>query len=97
MKLTKPQVEHIAKLARLELNEAEIAMYAEQLSAVLDYVDMLEEVDTSGVGETCQVTGLEDVVRGDEVVSCDDETRKKLLGEFPKNQAGLLKVKGVFK
>ncbi|MBT3538975.1 Asp-tRNA(Asn)/Glu-tRNA(Gln) amidotransferase subunit GatC [Candidatus Parcubacteria bacterium] len=96
MKLDKVQVEHIAKLARLELGEEEITMYTEQLSAVLGYIDMLDEVDVEGVEETSQVTGLQDVVRNDEVVSCDDDTRKKLLEQFPKNQVNLLKVKGVF-
>ncbi len=97
MKLTKDNVVHIAKLARLELSEAEIITYTEQLSAVLGYIEVLESVNTDGIEETCQVTGLQDVVRDDEVVSCDDDTRKKLIEQFPESKEGLLKVKGVFK
>ncbi len=96
MKLTPQQVEDIAKLARLELTSKEKKMYAEQLSVVLDYVDMLNEVDTDGVEETCQVTGLEDVVREDEVYESDEEVKKKIIDQFPEKMGKLLKVKAVF-
>ena len=71
-------------------------MYAEQLTTVLDYVEMLNEVSTDNVEETCQVTGLEDVVREDEVEECDEETKKKLIEQFPDKHDDLLKVKAVF-
>jgi aspartyl-tRNA(Asn)/glutamyl-tRNA(Gln) amidotransferase subunit C len=96
MKLTPQQIEQIATLARLELTEKEKAMYAEQLSVVLDYIEMLNEVDTTGVEETCQVTGLQDVVRDDRVVECDEETKQKLINTFPEKMGKLLKVKAVF-
>jgi len=96
MKLTIKEIEQIANLARLELNEKEKKMYAEQLSVVLDYIDMLKEVNTDVVEETCQVTGLMDVVRADKVVERDDETKKKLINNFPDKVGRLLKVKAVF-
>ncbi len=96
MKLSIDDVSHIAKLARLELSDGEKHMYAEQLSVVLDYIKMLDEVDTDGVAETCQVTGLQDVVRGDVVEECDDATKEKIKAQFPDKQANLLKVKKVF-
>jgi aspartyl-tRNA(Asn)/glutamyl-tRNA(Gln) amidotransferase subunit C len=96
MKLTTDQIEQISTLARLELTEKEKSMYAEQLSVVLDYIKMLDEVDTAGVEETCQVTGLEDVVREDIVVEASDETKKKLISQFPDKMGKLLKVKAVF-
>jgi aspartyl-tRNA(Asn)/glutamyl-tRNA(Gln) amidotransferase subunit C len=49
MPLTREEVEHIAQLARLELTEDEKARYREQLSAILDYVAKLQELDTSEV------------------------------------------------
>lgn len=94
--LTSEQIEQIAQLARLELSEEEKKMYAKQLSVVFDYIKILEEVDTEGVNETCQVTGLEDVVREDGVSECDEETRKKLIEQFPEREGDLLKVKKVF-
>lgn len=94
--LSNEEIDKIAQLARLELSEKERKMYAEQLSVVFDYVKMLEEVDTEGVAETCQVTGLEDVLRNDVVKECSEETRKKLIAQFPARTDDLLKVKQVF-
>jgi aspartyl-tRNA(Asn)/glutamyl-tRNA(Gln) amidotransferase subunit C len=65
MKLTKEQVDHLAHLARLFLTEEEKAKYAGQLTDILTYVDILSEVDTEGVPETSQVTGLSNVLRED--------------------------------
>lgn len=65
--LTVEQVKHIAKLARLGLSDAEAEKYSKQLGDILAYVDMLNEVDTKGVGLTSQVTGLENVTRKDKV------------------------------
>jgi aspartyl-tRNA(Asn)/glutamyl-tRNA(Gln) amidotransferase subunit C len=96
MKLTTKEIEQIANLARLELNEQEKKIYAEQLSVVLDYFSMLNEVNTDGVEETCQVTGLEDVVREDKVVSRSDDEKNKLIKNFPEKVGKLLKVKAVF-
>ncbi len=96
MKLTTDQIEQIATLARIDLDEQEKSMYAEQISVVLTYVEMLNEVDTSEVGETCQVTGLEDVFREDEVVECSPEVRESIISQFPEKQGDLLKVKAVF-
>src|SRR3989338_5712982 len=96
VKLTIGEIEQIAVLARLELSDKEKKMYAEQLSVVLEYVDMLRAVDTSNVIETCQVTGLEDVYREDEQVACEPETREKLLALFPERAGDLLRVPAVF-
>ena len=78
------------------MSEKEKKMYAEQLSAVLDYMEMLNEVNTDGVEETCQVTGLDDVVRSDEVEECPPEVQEKIIGSFPDKLGKLLKVKAVF-
>jgi len=96
MKLTTKEIEQITTLARLELSEKEKKMYAEQLSVVLDYIEMLNEVNADGVEETCQVTGLMDVVREDKVVGSSEETKEKLIGNFPDKVGRLLKVKAVF-
>jgi len=96
MKLEIEDIEHIADLARLHLTDDEKDRYAGQLSAVFDYIEMLNEVDTTGIEETCQVTGLMDVVREDVVEECDEETRKKIIGQFPNKMGNLLKVKAVF-
>ncbi len=96
MALTPQVIEQVAALARLELSEKEKKMYAEQLSVVLDYIEMLNEVNTDNVIETSQVTGLEDVTREDKVVERSEEIKKKLIEIFPDRVGRLLKVKAVF-
>lgn len=96
MKLTREEVEHLGRLARLALTEEEKERYAVELSAILEYVEQLQEVDTTDVEPTSQVTGLEDVYREDVVRACDEETRKKIIAQFPERDGDLLKVPGVF-
>ena len=96
MKLTSQEVEQVANLAKLSLTEKEKDMYAEQLSVVFDYIEVLNEVDTSQVEETSQVTGLEDVVREDIAIECDGEVKQKLIDCFPEKMGKFLKVKAVF-
>ena len=80
--LTKQQVLHIAKLARLRLSEAEVEKMAKELSSILTYVDMLGEVKTDGIEPTAQVTGLTNTFREDEVKSSDAKP-DELLGCSP--------------
>ena len=96
MKLNIVQIEQIANLARLKLNQNEKNLYAEQLSVVFDYIEMLEEGDTDNVKETYQVTGLLNVVRDDKPEISDVEAVKSLVDCFPDKIRNLLKVKAVF-
>ncbi len=96
MKLTVDDIEHVARLARLHLSEEEKIRYADQLSVVLDYIEILNEVPTENVEETTQVTGLVDVTREDVVQSTDEITRKKMVEQFPEKIGPLLKVRAVF-
>lgn len=94
MKLSKTQVEHVAKLANLELTETELEKFQQQLSEVLKYVEILNQVETGAVEPTSQVTGLENVWRkGQAGPSLSQE--EALLGA--KNQEkGLFKTKAIF-
>ncbi len=96
MKLSPQQVDQIAHLARLSLTPTESKNYAEQLSVIFDYMEMLNEVNTDDVQETCQVTGLMNGVREDRVIPISEEKRKKLIQCFPQKAGDLLKVKAVF-
>jgi len=93
-KLSKKEVEKIAKLARLELTDEEIKTYSKQLSAILGYVDQLQEVDTENVEITSQVTGLSNIMREDKVAECDDAS--ELISMSPEHKDNLIKVKAVF-
>jgi aspartyl-tRNA(Asn)/glutamyl-tRNA(Gln) amidotransferase subunit C len=67
MKITKQEVEHVAKLARLELTEAEKDAFGRQLSSILTYMEKLNTYDTAGVEPTATLLGEVNVFREDEV------------------------------
>ncbi|MBN1993630.1 MAG: Asp-tRNA(Asn)/Glu-tRNA(Gln) amidotransferase subunit GatC [Anaerolineae bacterium] len=66
-KLSLTEVETIAELAKLTLTDAEKKMFQEQLSAILDYAEMLQQVDTTGIPPTASAIPLKNVMRPDEV------------------------------
>lgn len=65
MKLTKEQVRHVARLARLEVSDAELPQVEAQLSRILDAFESLATVDTSGVEPTLQLAPGRPAERGD--------------------------------
>jgi aspartyl-tRNA(Asn)/glutamyl-tRNA(Gln) amidotransferase subunit C len=67
MALTREEVEHVALLGRLELDEQEIDRFTQQLNSVLEYFEQLREIDTQGVPPTSHVIPLTDVMRDDEL------------------------------
>lgn len=96
MALSKKEVEHIALLARLKLTDEEIEKFSNQLSQILEYVEQLQQVNTDGVELTAQVTGLENVLRPDELIQCDNKTIKKSLALAPETEDDLVKTRSVF-
>ncbi|NPA06334.1 MAG: Asp-tRNA(Asn)/Glu-tRNA(Gln) amidotransferase subunit GatC [Chloroflexi bacterium] len=88
--LTREEVLHIARLARLELTEAEIEQYREQLSAVLEYFARLAQVDTSGIPPTASVLPPRSVLRPDE--PRPGLTREQLLANAAETEDGQFKV-----
>jgi len=76
--LSPDDVRHIAKLARLNLSDAEVEKFSKELSSILEYVEKLQEVDTEGVEPTAQVTGLHNSFRED-VIHESDTTPDELL------------------
>jgi len=95
MKLTKQEIQHIADLARLELTNEELEKYGSQLSGVLNYIDELKEVDTANVAPTAQVTGLENIMRNDEVEEWPQDEVEAALAQAPEREGRLVKVKRV--
>ncbi|HCW32458.1 MAG: glutamyl-tRNA amidotransferase subunit C, aspartyl-tRNA(Asn)/glutamyl-tRNA (Gln) amidotransferase subunit C [Candidatus Peregrinibacteria bacterium GW2011_GWE2_39_6] len=96
MSLSGDQVRHVAKLARLALSEVEVVKFSKQLSAVLDYMAILNEVDTEGVAPTSQVTGLKNVDRVDEIKFLGCEPNDLLKCSPLPVQDDQIKVKSVF-
>lgn len=66
-KLTLEEVEAIANLARLALTNEEKAMFQDQLSAILAYVEALQGLDTAGIPPTTSALPLNNVMRADEI------------------------------
>ena len=66
MKITKDEVLHVAKLARLKLTEEAIEKFSGQIADILDYVDTLKQVDTSGITPTSHAISLTNALRDDE-------------------------------
>ena len=95
MKLSKEQVEHVAKLARLGLSDKEKRKFQKELSAILDFVEKLKEVKTEKVEPTAQVTGLEKVSREDKGRAKSKQETDKLLNLAPETKDGYVKVKAV--
>ena len=94
MSISIEELKKIANLARIKLSPDEEKRYAETISVVLDYMKILNEVNTDGVEQTSQVTGLEDVVRLDEPRDC--KIVKELLAQMPEIKNNELVVPGVF-
>jgi aspartyl-tRNA(Asn)/glutamyl-tRNA(Gln) amidotransferase subunit C len=84
----------VAKLARLRLSDEELEHVGTQLSSILDYVDMIQEINLEGVPPTAQVTGLTSVMRPDEVHQV--LSREESLQNAPVQQDGMFRVKAVF-
>ena len=88
--ITVKDVEHVAKLARLELTEDEKVLYTKQLGDVLKYVDQMNEVDTSHVKPMTQVIDFVNVMREDKVSY--DLTKEQLMANAPEEENGFFKV-----
>jgi aspartyl-tRNA(Asn)/glutamyl-tRNA(Gln) amidotransferase subunit C len=93
MKLTREQVAHIAELARLSLTDQEVALYQEQLSAVLEYAERLQDLDTEAIPPTATVLPVRNVMRADE--SHPAMAREDILANAPETQDGCFRVQAV--
>ena len=86
MKISRDDVLYVADLARLELDEASIDAFAEQIANILDYVDMLNRVDTDGVSPTSHAISLTNAFRDDE--QKEHLERDLALANAPENEDG---------
>jgi aspartyl-tRNA(Asn)/glutamyl-tRNA(Gln) amidotransferase subunit C len=93
--LSKKDVKHIAKLAKLKLTEGEINKFSKQLSEIITYVGQLSKVDTSKTEPTSQTTGLENVTRKDKRVPDDLLTQEEALSGTEKVHNGYFVVDAV--
>ena len=98
--ISEKDVEHIAVLSRIELDDATRERMKNELSGILDYIEMLSSVPTENVTPLYQVTGLNNRTRPDEHrndFSMDESLDQRLVGQAPQRKDRYVQVKGVLK
>ncbi|KKU06019.1 MAG: Aspartyl/glutamyl-tRNA(Asn/Gln) amidotransferase subunit C [Parcubacteria group bacterium GW2011_GWA2_45_30] len=97
MSINIKDVQHIAHLARIELTPEEETKFEKELSAILGFVEKLNEVDTENVQPLTGGTLLENVMRKDEQIDNDLQGKEAaLLDAAPEKERGYVRVKAVF-
>lgn len=99
--ISKDEVKKVARLARIEVSEAELSVFQKELENVLEYVEQLKTVNTDGVEPTYQPSALpeqkllDNATRSDRVIPSDK--REKLLDAAPERDGDFVRVKSVLK
>lgn len=93
MKLDRDAVLHIARLARVHLDDSEVNAYAEQLGDIIGHFDALNRVDTHGVEPTAHTLPLRNVLADD--VAGPSLPRDEVLALAPNTEDGYLRVRAV--
>lgn len=88
--ISRDEVAHVARLARLTLTDDELDLFTGQLASILDHAADVEALDLHDVPPTSHPYPLENVVRPDEVRPCLD--RDEVLAEAPAAEAGMFRV-----
>ena len=86
MRITKEEMVHVANLAMLDLDEESVGKFAGQIDNILEYIDMLNRVDTEGVVPTSHAISLTNVFREDKLKKHVD--RNKALANAPEKEDG---------
>lgn len=90
MKVDKETVKYIANLSKIKVSEDEIDKYSKDLSQVIQFVEVLNEVNIEGVKPTAHILNIQNVFRKDEVKPSYD--RDELLANAPSKEAGCYSV-----
>jgi aspartyl-tRNA(Asn)/glutamyl-tRNA(Gln) amidotransferase subunit C len=94
-KISMVDLEHIAKLARINLSESEKTTFLPQLESVLEYLDVLKQSNTENVEPTFRVNDQKNVLRKDEIIESFDQ--KTALSTAFKTKDGYFVVPGTIK
>lgn len=95
MTLKEEDIRHITKLARLRFGE-DLETYRAQMDSILEYIGMLQELNTDDVPEFMHAADQTNQWREDVVEGCGEDVRKRLIEAFPAKEGELLKVQAVF-
>jgi len=94
--LSKKEVQKIANLARIKITDEEAEKYSKELSDILGFVEKLEEADTEDIEPIAHITGAKNDMREDRIIEANDDTKKRIIGNFPEKKDRFDKVKAVF-
>ena len=94
-RITEDQVKKVAELARLKLDGNQVKHHAEQIEKILDYVNQLEKIDTTGVSCTTRAIEVINVIRSD--TNNKFEERDELLNLAPARENDFFKVPKIIK
>ncbi|MDZ4717882.1 MAG: Asp-tRNA(Asn)/Glu-tRNA(Gln) amidotransferase subunit GatC [Roseiflexaceae bacterium] len=94
MALTLAETEHVAHLARLRLSAEELEKMRAQLSNILEYIEMLQDLDVSDIPLTAQVTDLVNITRPDAITP--SLTHADALSNAPVQADGMFRVSAIF-
>jgi len=96
MSISRRNVEYIAELARIALTEEEKTKFEKDLSAILEFVEKLNEVDTENVEPMAGGTTLDSIMREDEQIDLNLEGHQaNILAQVPEKKEEWVKVKSV--
>jgi len=90
MQVDKEEILHIANLASLNIKEEEIEEYRKNLEEILNFADVVKNVDTDNVSETIGSTSNVNVFRKDEIKEFQD--KEMLLQNAPEQERGMFKI-----
>ena len=89
-RITRDDVVHVARLARLSLTDDEVDLFTGQLEVILEHAAKVEALDTADVEPTSHPIALENVLRADEPGACLD--RDEVLAQAPQAEDGRFRV-----
>ena len=93
MKLSREEVRHIAELAKLGITDEEVEQFSEQLSAILEYAEMINRLDTDAIPPTAQVIELRNVMRDDE--PRPSSSVEEILANAPRREEDRFQVQAI--
>lgn len=92
--ITKAEVKHIAELARIGVSEKEVEKFSRELSAVLDWIEELKEVDIAKISEVSHISGTKNSLKEDRIERFIPT--EKIIELFPEKKERYDKVKSIF-
>jgi len=93
--INKKDVQHIAKLARLNMDEKEEEKFAKELSSILNYVEKLKKINIKKIEPTSHPFEIENVTRRDIPGEPEEEMVKNLAKNAPAQERNYIKVKAI--